>query len=1016
MKTMKLAVLVVVLTVAMGWWLAEARGDGTNRPAAAGPIPRFTIQADTNCVVDNLTGLMWARNANLPGATQSWAQAISFCKNLNYGGHSDWRLPNMNELRGLMNRNYTRPALSNTAGTAKWEEGDPFKGVKEYDKGKSYYWVTTTSGGEPGGAWLVTFFNGDISRDNANETTGAGYVWPVRDVKPTCAPTRDTSWFNFFSKPCLVKDGKPRADIVIAARQTPRAVKLAALELQTYIAKISGAQLPITTAPGTNVDAHIFVGRSEYTDTLKIEDDGLQGGAFRMVSGKDYLVLLGHDKDFTMPQYASRNNSGEPPVLNWDERTLEHWGNQGLIQEARKAWDQRTGEKWSDPGVTNWWCYSPAVGLWDHDQRGTLNAVYEFLRGLGVRWYMPGELGEIVPELKTISLAPVDKTVKPAFPYRNLRFYAPSFGGDGARDGMLYKLRIGVDATLDIPGPHGICNVVGRKEVMKAHPEFYANQQTPASPDGFFVSCLSSPELVAETVKYARAVFDIYPDLKYLSIMPNDGYWSGNMCQCDLCKGKLTPERGGLGKMSDYVCDFTERVARELYKTHPDRTVISNAYGEYMMPPAKIAKFSPNVMIGIVMPSDYFTDPERHSQCLDIRKGWLTKLAPGNVYVYRYYLTSDPTYGKRGLPSYLPHKIAADLHALKGLTQGEYIELAWDVSRFEHLNAYVTSRCYWDVDLDIEALLNEYYEKFYGPAAKEMKAFIEYSEENWSCMDKEAAPVARALDLLAVARKAAGDTVYGKRIELVEDYCLVPMTQVRDRLDRARDKNLPAVSIFEWWNYGNGYKKSDIKIDGKFDDKLWKGAYWGSQGNLGEVETGRSPYTMSTSFTVGWADNALYLAIHCEECDTKGLKLGTAKNDDMALYDGDFVELLLETQAHSYYRIAIAPNGAMVDADMANGTPDLRWSSKAEVATYVGDGFWNVEARIPMEWDAANKAADPLSGVVGNKPIAPCAFSFNLCRQRVRDRGTERSAFSPTGKPGFYEPAKFGTLTVTQQN
>ena len=106
----------------------------------------------------------------------------------------------------------------------------------------------------------------------------------------------------------------------------------------------------------------------------------------------------------------------------------------------------------------------------------------------------------------------------------------------------------------------------------------------------------------------------------------------------------------------------------------------------------------------------------------------------------------------------------------------------------------------------------------------------------------------------------------------------------------------------------------------------------------------------------------------------------------------------------------------MVDADMANGTPDLRWSSKAEVATYVGDGFWNVEARIPMEWDAANKAADPLSGVVGNKPIAPCAFSFNLCRQRVRDRGTERSAFSPTGKPGFYEPAKFGTLTATQQN
>ena len=91
-----------------------------------------------------------------------------------------------------------------------------------------------------------------------------------------------------FGEPYLVKDGKPYADIVIADKP-PRMVKLAAAELQTYIEKISGAKLAITNAPGSDAPAHIYVGRSVETDKLKISDEGLKGGAFRMFSGKDYL-------------------------------------------------------------------------------------------------------------------------------------------------------------------------------------------------------------------------------------------------------------------------------------------------------------------------------------------------------------------------------------------------------------------------------------------------------------------------------------------------------------------------------------------------------------------------------------------------------------------------------------------------------------------------------------------------------------------------------------------------------
>ena len=993
MRKMQWALLAAVMTVAIGLWMVEARGEGATQMVPTSPVPRFTIQTDTNCVVDNLTGLMWARNANLPGATQTWAQAVAFCKNLNYGGHSDWRLPNLVELCGLMDMKYNRPALSNTDGTAKWKEGDPFNGVLEYVMYNSehgnyaWYWVTTTTAGEPAGAWLSTFFNGSIARENDSETTGAGYVWPVRDVKSAPAPTRD-AWYNFFSQPCLVKDGQLRADIVIAAKPT-RAAKLAALELHTYIEKISGAKLPIVTTPGTDASTHIYVGKSEYTDRLNISDEGSKGGAFRMVSGKDYLVLLGHDKDFALSEYVA------------------HYQVPAEVERAHKAWDAHTGEHFGNP-MQSWGDYSYTTGIGERDERGTLNAVYEFLRGLGVRWYMPGDLGEIVPKLNTIALDSVNKIVKPDFPYRDLGAYSPSFG-HGIREDVLYKLRTGYDSSVGLDAPHALGYVIGRAEVQKEHPEFYANH-----PDDHAV-CLSSPEFLAFTVKYARTVFDTYPDLKYVSIWPGDGFYNDSMCQCDACKGKLTPKRGLEGELSDYVWDFVERVAKELYKTHPDRILVCGAYGAYALPPEKIAVFSPNVMamLCLVQERESFNNPEVRAKALEVRKGWLAKLAPGNLSNSPHYLNS-----RSYLPSYFPHAIAEDLHSLKGLSQGEYIELTWgnyDGGRysgmhapgFNHLNVYVTSRYYWDADQDIEALLDEYYDKFYGPAAKEMKAFIEHCEKNGRFMTTKVEATDRALALLDAARKAAGDTVYGKRIDLVADYCQVSMTELRDRLSKDR-KDVPRSRIFD-----PPANDSEITIDGRLDEPRWNnGNYaWNSYAyGMAELETGRRPVS-GTSYRVIWGNRAIYFGIRCEEPDMKNLNITTTNNDDPAIFKGDCVDVLLETQSHSYYQIAVNPAGAVYDADMKGGT-NLAWSSSAKVAVCKGDTFWSVEMRIPVG-DMMGGGVDPTKSVEGRCPSALYPWAINVCRQRVSSTVTERSAWSPTGTNSFYVPLKFGTLSDT---
>ena len=130
----------------------------------------------------------------------------------------------------------------------------------------------------------------------------------------------------------IAKDGKPMAEIIIATN-TPRAVKFAAEELQAYIEKISGAKLAITNEAGQDIPVKIYVGKSKYTEELKISDEGLKHGAYKIMSGNPpradkwggWLALIGQDKDFVPPEPHLRNRDDLPRVqAEWDKGTPLH--------------------------------------------------------------------------------------------------------------------------------------------------------------------------------------------------------------------------------------------------------------------------------------------------------------------------------------------------------------------------------------------------------------------------------------------------------------------------------------------------------------------------------------------------------------------------------------------------------------------------------------------------------------------------------------------------------------------
>jgi hypothetical protein len=142
--------------------------DGDYEVGVSWPVPRFTDNGD-GTVTDNLTRLIWLKNANCFKARQ-WAEALGDCNSLNDGEcgltdgtvEGDWRLPNIKEVLCLVDFSQFNPPLPT---------GNPFTGVQSF-----FYWSSTTYAGDTNDAWGVVM-DADLY---IGDKESYYHVWPVR--------------------------------------------------------------------------------------------------------------------------------------------------------------------------------------------------------------------------------------------------------------------------------------------------------------------------------------------------------------------------------------------------------------------------------------------------------------------------------------------------------------------------------------------------------------------------------------------------------------------------------------------------------------------------------------------------------------------------------------------------------------------------------------------------------------------------------------------------------------------
>ena len=126
---------------------------------------------------DSATGLIWSGQS---AEKMHWADAVNYCKNLNDGGYSDWRLPSEEVLGSLVQN------CNNSSGC----EGDT---DGKYSKFGDIVFLWSSTGGSST-ALGIYFFNSEAQWKSVDESFNVrcvrGDYYPVVSVE--CSPTSST--------------------------------------------------------------------------------------------------------------------------------------------------------------------------------------------------------------------------------------------------------------------------------------------------------------------------------------------------------------------------------------------------------------------------------------------------------------------------------------------------------------------------------------------------------------------------------------------------------------------------------------------------------------------------------------------------------------------------------------------------------------------------------------------------------------------------------------------------------
>ena len=521
----------------------------------------------------------------------------------------------------------------------------------------------------------------------------------MRIMKKTCV------WCLALGAWCLAAGVSEAVEIragkvnVVVRKGAEPSVEFAAAELTNYLSCVLGAPVPVASAP-VDGKVNVFLGENEWSRAEALDPKPLVRDGFISAAKGGNVFLLG-------------------------------------VDDARV-----------DPRA----CFTGKAWLMSFE-RATLNAVYDFLeRYADVRFFWPGELGTVVDRRDLISVPEGVRRIEPVFTERYFGWW------NTAKDGWFDK----TVSVREVTARHWLQLRYGssRKQCCHGQRHFrYVPRFGKDHPDWFCLRangtrnltdtggephwrnsklCYTSP-ICEEIYQDAKAFLSGAPAAsrglkawgancvsdragKYVDIMPEDSF---EECKCPNCQAAYDKTKRAYA--TDLIWGLTAKIASRLQAEGVLGDITQMAYFPYDDVPT--FNLPTNIQVMLAVSGPWATAmTERHIGQMKRLRDWTEKLGH-KVWLWTY---PGKYHGKMaGIPEISPRAYAKFFSEAAPYIIGGYLDNDTDRYMFEVLNVYAYAKLAWNPSLDIDALLDDWNARLFGPAKAEMKAFYDLLERKW---------------------------------------------------------------------------------------------------------------------------------------------------------------------------------------------------------------------------------------------------------------------------------------------
>ena len=368
----------------------------------------------------------------------------------------------------------------------------------------------------------------------------------------------------------------------------------------------------------------------------------------------------------------------------------------------------RTWEDAPHPDSFRYFIFDKDIVLEAPTAQAAVYAVYDFLENVcGCRYYTSTE--EYVPFDANLTVQFSRQEQIPRMDYREV-YYRDFFNQEFAEK---HKMTAS-SAKHQVWGTwcHSFQEFLNPDIYFDEHPEYYALYEGKrvgknAEP------CLTNPEVFEVMAANIEKAMAEKPECNFWSVSQND---NNAYCRCEKCREIDEREGTPMGT----VLDFVNRMARRF----PDKTISTLAYW-YTRKPPKTIRPEKNVHI---MLCNIEANRGLPIETDDMSRGTKEELLAWeqicqNISLWDYCIQFrnlvSPFPNLRVIPQNIKFFVDHNVKMLFSQSNREY------EGEFSALRGYLLAKCMWNPDVDPKAVIREFCEGYYGPAAQPILTYIE---------------------------------------------------------------------------------------------------------------------------------------------------------------------------------------------------------------------------------------------------------------------------------------------------